>query len=69
MPVKGWGRVQNFQQEIDNANHPDIQLISSEKDRKSYPLTTGESTMGDGRTALRKQWKTFLQSLISLPAN
>lgn len=46
MPVKGWGRVQNFQQEIDNAKHPDIRLYQVKKTVSPIPLTTGESTMG-----------------------
>lgn len=46
MPLKGWGKVQNFQQEIDNANYPNIRLYQVKKTISPIPLTTGESTMG-----------------------
>lgn len=46
MPVKGWGKVQNFQQEVDNANHPDIRLYQVKKTVSPILLSTGESTMG-----------------------
>ena len=31
MPIKGWGKVMNFQQEINQANHPDIRLYQVKK--------------------------------------
>lgn len=46
MPLKGWGKVMNYQQEIDNANYPDIRLYQVKKTVSPIPLTAGESTMG-----------------------
>lgn len=46
MPVKGWGHVMNFQQEIDNANYPNIRLYQVKKTVSPAPLTQGENTMG-----------------------
>ena len=46
MPIKGWGKVMNFQQEINQANHPDIRLYQVKKTISPIPLTKGESTMG-----------------------
>lgn len=46
MPLKGWGKVLNYQQEIDNANHPDIRLYQVKKTVSPIPLAAGESTMG-----------------------
>jgi len=31
MPVKGWGKVKNFEEELRNANHPQIRLLQSRK--------------------------------------
>ena len=46
MPIKGRGKVMNFQQEINQANHPDIRLYQVKKTISPIPLTKGESTMG-----------------------
>ena len=46
MPITGWGKVMNFQQEINQANHPDIRLYQVKKTISPIPLTKGESTMG-----------------------
>lgn len=46
MPIKGWGKIENFQQEIDNANHPNIRLYQVKKVVSPTPLTMGENTMG-----------------------
>ena len=40
MPVKGWGKVNNYEQEVANANHPMIRLFQVEKVVAHTPQTT-----------------------------
>ncbi len=59
MPIKGWGKVMNFQQEIDQANHPDIRLYQVKKTVSPVPLTGGESTMGGWQNCSPKTVEEF----------
>lgn len=38
MPLAGWGKVNNYQNEIANANHPNIRLFQVEKSSKLSPV-------------------------------
>lgn len=40
MPVKGWGKVNNYEQEVANANHPLVRLFQVEKVVAHTPQTT-----------------------------
>lgn len=38
MPVAGWGKVDNFEQEVDQANYPQIRLFQTTQTSSSQPL-------------------------------
>lgn len=44
MPLAGWGRILNYQQEIKQANHPNIRLFTVEHATSPVPLTQVTST-------------------------
>lgn len=46
MPVKGWGKVMNFEAEIANANHPNIRLLTVEKAISQAPAEDFKATGG-----------------------
>ena len=46
MPGAGWGKVLNYENEIAQAEHPDIRLFQVKKATSLVPMETGESTMG-----------------------
>ncbi len=39
MPLAGWGKILNFEQEITNANHPNIRLLTVARTMKNTPQT------------------------------
>lgn len=49
MPVGGWGKVMNYQQEIANANHPEIRLLQIKKQIAYSPNSDTEVNMGGWR--------------------
>lgn len=46
MPVAGWGKVMNYEQEIAAADYPSIRLFQVKKNTSVSPLDQVESTMG-----------------------
>ena len=38
MPLEGWGKVQNYKQEIQTADYPNIRLLQVEKETNSVPV-------------------------------
>ncbi len=46
MPLAGWGKVMNYEQEIANANYPDIRLFKVEKITSITPLDNVTSING-----------------------
>lgn len=46
MPVAGWGKVMNYEQEIAEANYSSIRLFQVKKNTSVAPLSDIESTMG-----------------------
>lgn len=46
MPVAGWGKVMNYEQEIAEAAYPAIRLFQVEKNTSLAPLKEVESTLG-----------------------
>lgn len=40
MPLAGWGKVANYEQEIANADHPNIRLFQVKKDMAFSPVTS-----------------------------
>lgn len=46
MPVAGWGKVMNYEQEIAEANYPSIRLFQVKKNTSVTPLSDVEATMG-----------------------
>lgn len=46
MPLAGWGKVKNYEQEISEAQHPNIRLFQVKKATSAAPLDHLESTMG-----------------------
>ena len=46
MPVAGWGKVMNYEQEIAAADYPSIRLFQVKKNISVAPLDDVESTMG-----------------------
>ena len=46
MPLAGWGKVKNFEQEIKDANYPDIRLLQVNKTTSTQPLTDMSVSMG-----------------------
>ena len=45
MPIKGWGKVLNYEQEIANANYPNIRLLQVAKRTSLRPLEQVEVNM------------------------
>lgn len=45
MPVAGWGKVMNYEQEVAEANYPSIRLFQVKKNTSLVPLEDVESTM------------------------
>lgn len=39
MPLAGWGKVENYEQEISNANYPNIRLMQVEKNVSPSPIS------------------------------
>lgn len=39
MPLAGWGKIMNFQQEIEAANYPNIRLFTVQRNISNQPLT------------------------------
>jgi sialate O-acetylesterase len=46
MPLAGWGKIANFEQEIAGANYPNIRLLQVSKTLSTKPLTDLEVTKG-----------------------
>ena len=46
MPLAGWGKIANFEQEIADANYPNIRLLQVTKTLSTKPLTDLEVTKG-----------------------
>jgi len=46
MPLAGWGKVNNYEQEVANANYPDIRLLQVKRIPSSFPLTEANVTAG-----------------------
>jgi len=46
MPLAGWGKVMNYEQEIAAANYPDIRLLQVEKNTSTKPLNDMKVAMG-----------------------
>ena len=46
MPVEGWGHVNNYQQEVAAAQHPNIRLLNVKNATSPVPETTFEATEG-----------------------
>ncbi|MCX2486204.1 sialate O-acetylesterase [Pedobacter sp. MR2016-24] len=47
MPLAGWGKIKNYQQEIANANYPNIRILKVKKTINSHPQHDFQSnTMG-----------------------
>ena len=46
MPLDGWGKIDNFEQEIANANHPRIRLLNIKKSISPRPLDNVEAEGG-----------------------
>ena len=40
MPLEGWGKINNYKEEIANANYPNIRLLQAEHIESSLPLST-----------------------------
>ena len=51
MPVGGWGKVMNYQEEIANAGEPDVHLLQITKNTSCLPLEDAAVNMGGWRTA------------------
>ena len=53
MPLAGWGKVKNYEQEIQAADYPDIRLFQVKKNNSLRPLDTLQSILpcADGTTA------------------
>ena len=47
MPVKGWGQVKDFEQELSNASHDNIRLLQSQRVTSLVPLNEPQVS-GDG---------------------
>lgn len=47
MPIKGWGKVKDYEQELANASHPNIRLLQSKRVTSIVPLAEPQVT-GDG---------------------
>lgn len=50
MPVEGWGKVQNYKQEVANARHPEIRFLQIKKQTAYSPQPDTEVNMGGWRT-------------------
>jgi len=46
MPLAGWGKVKNYEQEINAANYPNIRLLQVTKNTSTRPLTDLTVAMG-----------------------
>ena len=46
MPLAGWGKIKNYEQEIADANHPRIRIINVSNATSPVPLNTFETTTG-----------------------
>ena len=51
MPVGGWGKVLNYEQEIESANNPELRLLQIQKQVAYSPQTDAKVNMGGWRTA------------------
>lgn len=40
MPLEGWGKINNYKEEIENANYPQIRLLQAEHIESTLPLNT-----------------------------
>ncbi|PIF29767.1 sialate O-acetylesterase [Flavobacterium sp. 9] len=40
MPLEGWGKINNYKEEIENANYPQIRLLQAEHIESTLPLST-----------------------------
>jgi sialate O-acetylesterase len=40
MPLEGWGKINNFKQEVETANYPQIRLLQAEHIESTLPLST-----------------------------
>jgi sialate O-acetylesterase len=46
MPLEGWGKINNYKQEIAEANYPNIRLINVEKATSTQPLSEAKFSSG-----------------------
>lgn len=47
MPIAGWGKIMNYEQEITDSNYPSIRLFQIKKNTSLSPLNDVVSTMGE----------------------
>ena len=59
MPVAGWGKVMNYESEIESSWHPTIRLFQVKKATSLVPMETGESTMGGWKECSPKSVPEF----------
>lgn len=67
MPVAGWGKVMNYEQEIAEAAYPAIRLFQVKKNTSLAPLKEVESTWEAGRNAHPLRCPSSPHWLISMP--
>lgn len=72
MPVKGWGQVLNYEQEVANANHPLIRSSAFSRSRRLWHTRLRQAFLWDTRTAglsaRLRWWPNSVLWLISLLA-
>lgn len=59
MPVGGWGKVMNHEQEIANACHPEVRFLQIKKQVGFSPASDTEVTMGGWRTCTPETVENF----------
>lgn len=59
MPLKGWGKVLNYEEEISNANYPNIRLLQVKKRTSLRPLEQVEVNMDGWQECSPKYVENF----------
>lgn len=59
MPVGGWGKVMNYEQEIANAHHPEVRFLQIKRLFAPAPKSDAEVTMGGWRTCTPSTVENF----------
>lgn len=67
MPVAGWGKVMNYEQEIAEAAYPAIRLFQVKKNTSLAPLKEVESTLGGWQECSSATVPSSPHWLISMP--